>query len=112
MHSCTSVPALPSSPAGDPDALAVRAFAPAEGVPEDPVCGSGNAAIAAVVAATPGLSYLLPGWAASQGRELGRDGRVVVRIVDERVQVGGRCVTVIEGYLDAGAEAGATARVR
>ena len=83
----------------EPEALAVRAFAPAEGIPEDPVCGSGNAAIGAVVAARRGLSHLLPVWTASQGRELGRDGRVVVRVVDGRVLVGGPCVTVVDGYL-------------
>lgn len=95
----TGLVAYAVSDGGEPEALAVRAFAPAEGVPEDPVCGSGNAAIGAVIEARGGLSHLLPGWTASQGRELGRDGRVTVRVVDGRVLVGGCCVTVVDGYL-------------
>jgi PhzF family phenazine biosynthesis protein len=76
--------------------VVVRSFAPGDGIPEDPVCGSGNAAVAAYrlihgqVAA--GDSYL-----ASQGRQVGRDGFVSIRIEDDRVHVGGSCVTVIEG---------------
>jgi PhzF family phenazine biosynthesis protein len=95
----TGLVAYALNDAGAPEAMAVRAFAPAEGVAEDPVCGSGNAAIGAVVAAGRGLSHLLPGWTATQGRELGRDGRVAVRVIDGRVLVGGQCVTVVDGSL-------------
>jgi PhzF family phenazine biosynthesis protein len=76
--------------------LMVRSFAPADGVAEDPVCGSGNAAVAAYrlqlgqVAA--GSSY-----AVSQGRQVGRDGKVQVRIEGDSIQVGGECITVMEG---------------
>ena len=35
---------------GGPVRIRVRTFAPAEGVPEDPVCGSGNGAVAAFIA--------------------------------------------------------------
>ncbi len=78
--------------------LIVRSFAPGDGVPEDPVCGSGNGAVAAYrlelgqVAA--GDEYL-----ASQGRQVGRDGRVKVRIQGDDIHVGGACVTGIAGMV-------------
>jgi PhzF family phenazine biosynthesis protein len=80
-----------------PAALAVRCFCPADGIPEDPVTGSGNAAIAAFLAAAgqlPAARYL-----ASQGRELGRDGQVWLRVDGERVRLGGQAVTVIDGMI-------------
>jgi len=76
----------------------VRSFAPGEGVPEDPVCGSGNGCVAALVR-RDGLvadrAYL-----ASQGRCLGRDGRVAVRFgEDGTIWVGGHAVTCVEGSI-------------
>lgn len=78
-------------------AIAVRCFCPADGIPEDPVTGSANACIAAFLAAAdrlPGLEYV-----ASQGRELGRDGYVSLRIDGDEVWLGGHCVTVINGHI-------------
>ncbi len=80
------------------DRVVVRSFAPGDGIPEDPVCGSGNAAVAAFrllagqIAA--GDSYV-----ASQGRQVGRDGYVRVRIDGADVHVGGQCVTCVEGVV-------------
>lgn len=76
----------------------VRCFAPADGIAEDPVTGSGQAAVASYLRA----NGLVPGgavaYAASQGREVGRDGVVEVRIgADDRVEIGGHCVTCIDG---------------
>ena len=83
---------------GHDGSLTVRSFAPADGVPEDPVCGSGNAAVAAyrlrLGQVSAGSSY-----AVSQGRQVGRDGRVHVRIEGDSIYVGGQCVTVIEGIV-------------
>jgi len=81
-----------------PCALVVRAFVPADGIPEDPVTGSANAAIAAwlhVNDALPARRYL-----ASQGREVGRDG-VVECAVDAagEVWIGGQTQTVVEGII-------------
>lgn len=78
--------------------LVVRAFCPADGIPEDPVTGSVNAAIGAWLqqnAALRSQRYI-----ASQGREIGRDGKVEVE-VDESgdVWIGGQTQTVIEGTL-------------
>ena len=78
------------------DRVVVRSFAPADGIPEDPVCGSGNASVAAfrlqAGQLADGNSYL-----ASQGRQVGRDGKVLVRIDGADVHVGGHCVTCIVG---------------
>jgi PhzF family phenazine biosynthesis protein len=80
------------------DGLEVRSFAPGEGVPEDPVCGSGNGCVAALVrrdALVPDRDYL-----ARQGRCLGRDGRVAVRFgEDGAIWVGGHSVTCVEGSI-------------
>ncbi len=80
--------------------LAVRAFCPADNIPEDPVTGSANAAIAACLA----QARTLPGnngcYIASQGRELGRDGRVLVRVDDVgEVWIGGQVQSVIQGQV-------------
>ncbi len=72
----------------------VRSFAPAHGVPEDPVCGSGNLSVATYVGKRFGASYV-----ARQGMQLGRDGRVSVRIHDTGVEIGGHAVTCLDGEL-------------
>jgi PhzF family phenazine biosynthesis protein len=85
------------SGAGPAD-VEVRSFAPAHGVPEDPVCGSGNGCVAALIQRERLLSR--QGYVASQGRCLGRDGRVEVRYDgDGRIWLGGHAVTCVEGTL-------------
>lgn len=85
--------------AGQPYALVVRAFVPADGIAEDPVTGSANAAIAAWLQVNdrlPSRSYI-----ASQGREVGRDGIVHCAVdADGEAWIGGETQTVIEGRLD------------
>jgi PhzF family phenazine biosynthesis protein len=82
-------------------ALCVRSFAPACGVPEDPVCGSGNASVAAFLAHAGMIDTVGYHYVASQGRALGRDGRVWVHVnkVDLSVEIGGASVTCIDGTL-------------
>ena len=83
----------------DKNELHVRSFAPAVGVIEDPVCGSGNAAVA-VHAKTTGLDTLVGrSYTAIQGHALGRDGRVRVKIEDDRLFIGGRSTTVVDGEI-------------
>jgi PhzF family phenazine biosynthesis protein len=82
-----------------PDAINIRSFAPSEGVPEDPVCGSGNAAVGYYIATRPRHHELHSGYSASQGREIGRDGQVVVRFRGDRVQIGGHALTCLDGTL-------------
>ncbi len=97
-HSLTGITAFAIDPDGDAGArLCVRSFAPIEGIPEDPVCGSGNAAVGAYVGATGLLAQTGASYVASQGRELGRDGRVSVSVQGGEVEIGGRCVTVLDG---------------
>lgn len=83
---------------GHPDAIEVRSFAPAFGVPEDPVCGSGNGCVAAIIR----REGLLTGstYSAAQGRCLGRAGHVaVVFDVDGTIWLGGQAVTCIQGSI-------------
>jgi PhzF family phenazine biosynthesis protein len=84
--------------AGTHSDIEVRSFAPAEGVPEDPVCGSGNGCVAALVR----RERLIPRstYSASQGHCVGRDGRIEVRFgEDETIWLGGHAVTCVEGTL-------------
>lgn len=76
----------------------VRAFVPGDGIPEDPVTGSANAAIAAWMHASDVLPA--PRFMSSQGREVGRDGIVEVAVDSEgEVWIGGQTQTVIAGVL-------------
>ena len=86
---------------GDGAAVHVRSFAPAAGVPEDPVCGSGNACVAAFLAHAGLLKQVGASYSASQGTEIGRDGHVQVQVQDDgrQVSIGGQAVTVVEGTL-------------
>jgi PhzF family phenazine biosynthesis protein len=81
---------------GEEGNIMVRSFAPADGLMEDPVCGSGNAAVAAFRLR---LGQVVAGsrYTVSQGRQVGRDGTVHVRIEGDTIHVGGQCVTVVEG---------------
>jgi PhzF family phenazine biosynthesis protein len=86
----------------DGDAAAhVRTFAPAIGVPEDPVCGSASATIGAYLARTGLLAQTGERYAVSQGTELGRDGRILVSVEDggRRIEIGGNAVTAIDGTI-------------
>jgi PhzF family phenazine biosynthesis protein len=82
-------------------AMAVRAFCPSDGMPEDPVTGSANAAIAAHLQATGGLSAYGQRYRASQGREVGRDGCVEVSVdpIGPTITIGGGCVIGVRGEL-------------
>ncbi|KFN45045.1 PhzF family phenazine biosynthesis protein [Arenimonas oryziterrae] len=80
--------------------MAVRAFCPADGIPEDPVTGSANAAIAAWLSGNDGLDRLGTHYVVSQGREIGRDGRIAVAIdATGEVWIGGQTQTVVQGAL-------------
>ena len=80
--------------------LVVRVFCPADGIPEDPVTGAANAAIAGLLHARGALRELGNRYRVSQGREVGRDGRIDVRIDDDgEVWIGGTTRTVIRGTL-------------
>jgi PhzF family phenazine biosynthesis protein len=82
-------------------AMAVRAFCPADNIPEDPVTGSANAGIMAFLADAGDNGYG-HSYRASQGREVGYDGRVEVSRdpLSGSIQIGGRCVLLIRGELE------------
>jgi PhzF family phenazine biosynthesis protein len=87
----------------DSHQLVVRAFCPGDAVnvPEDPVTGSANAVVAAWLHQQDRLPGRNNAYIASQGRELGRDGLVSVRVDDEgEVWIGGQVQHIIEGRLD------------
>lgn len=86
-----------------PVRLRVRTFAPGEGVPEDPVCGSGNGSVAAFIARHKHAGDTSGSYVAEQGIELGRDGEVHASW--ERngealiVRIGGEAAIVASGRL-------------
>jgi PhzF family phenazine biosynthesis protein len=81
-------------------AIEVRTFAPSSGVNEDPVCGSGNGSVAAFLwerglLPSSGKDYL-----ATQGRCVGRNGRIAVNFdAKGGIRIGGSCVTCIDGLM-------------
>ncbi len=93
-HGTTGLTIFAEGGAGD---IVVRSFAPADGVVEDPVCGSGNGSVAAYRLETGsvarGQTYV-----ASQGREIGRDGWIKVRIAEDGIHISGNVVTCVDGF--------------
>jgi PhzF family phenazine biosynthesis protein len=81
----------------------VRSFAPAVGVPEDPVCGSGNGAVAAYLLTTGRAERIGSSYEAGQGFEVGRTGRIFVSLdsAASRVHIGGVARTLIDGTISA-----------
>ena len=80
-------------------AVHVRSFAPAHGIPEDPVCGSGNISVAAYLAKSGQGARFGDRYQARQGMQMGRDGQVSIRYVDGKIHLGGSAVTCVEGTL-------------
>lgn len=82
-------------------ALVVRVFCPVDGIPEDPVTGSANAAIGALLRVSGQLDAIGAQYRVSQGREVGRDGFVEVSVdpATGDVEIGGNCVTCIDGSM-------------
>ena len=97
-HEATGVTLF--APSGEKNsAIHVRSFAPAHGIPEDPVCGTGNIAVAAYLRQTNGVKRFGERYVARQGMQLGRDGRVFMRIDEDGIRLGGQAVTCVEGML-------------
>jgi PhzF family phenazine biosynthesis protein len=83
-------------------ALHVRSFAPLQGIAEDPVCGSGNAGVAAYLRHNGLLDVYGSEYTARQGMQVGRDGEVRVRIRGGSIHIGGHAITCVEGALRLG----------
>lgn len=80
--------------------IEVRAFAPAFGVDEDPVCGSGNASVAAFICGTGQVEHFGDELLASQGATMGREGLLRLSLRDSNIRVGGNAITCIDGMID------------
>ena len=80
-------------------AVHIRCFAPAFGVPEDPVTGSANTALPAYLVHHELLAKTGRDYVATQATEMGRDGQVSVHVLDVRgrAEIGGHAVTVVDG---------------
>ena len=78
------------------NAVHVRSFAPAHGIPEDPVCGSGNICVAAYLRHH---GQAPKAYVARQGMQMGRNGRVHMRVSADAIHLGGRAVTCVEGEI-------------
>ncbi|WP_435360876.1 PhzF family phenazine biosynthesis protein [Haloarchaeobius sp. DFWS5] len=83
---------------GPESTLHARMFAPAAGVPEDPVCGTGAGAVTAYLDHYGAFADEFPEEVViEQGHYVDRDGEVRVRL--DPVRIGGRSVTVLDGSL-------------
>jgi PhzF family phenazine biosynthesis protein len=86
--------------ASSTDTISVRTFFFGDSLVEDPICGSGNAAVAVhrrrAGAVGDGATYT-----ARQGRHVGRDGSVYIRLAGDDVFVGGQCVLCVRGEITA-----------
>lgn len=79
--------------------IEVRSFAPSQGVDEDPVCGSGNGAVA-VFRRLVGELQIGGRYTAAQGQCVGRQGQIEIELgLEGEVWVGGACVTTLSGSL-------------
>jgi PhzF family phenazine biosynthesis protein len=81
--------------------LAVRAFPAGAGIIEDPASGAANGLIAAWIHHCEPDGPLARGYRVSQGREMGHDALINVRIEsDGTAWVGGRSATIVSGHVD------------
>ena len=80
--------------------IVVRALPAGVGIVEDPASGAANGLIAAWIAHAEPNGALARGYRVSQGREIGHDAAIVIRIEGERIWVGGRTRTIVSGTVD------------
>jgi PhzF family phenazine biosynthesis protein len=80
--------------------LVVRAFPAGVGIVEDPASGAANGLIATWIAMREPDGPLARGYRVSQGREMGHDASITIRIdADRTVWVGGRTQTIADRTL-------------
>ena len=81
--------------------IEVRSFAPSCGVNEDPVCGSGNGAIAAYRRHTGQMPAASWAYSSQQGRCVGREGQISLSVdAKGKLTVGGQCITTVRGTIN------------
>ena len=79
--------------------LVVRALPAGVGLVEDPASGAANGLIAAYIALAEPQGPLARGYLVSQGREIGHDASLAVRIDGDAIWIGGRTNIIIDGTL-------------
>ncbi|HEV7490553.1 MAG TPA: PhzF family phenazine biosynthesis protein [Rhodanobacteraceae bacterium] len=79
--------------------LVVRAFPAGVGIVEDPASGAANGLIAAWIAKAEPNGALARGYRVSQGREIGHDASILIRIEQQQIWVGGKTRTILRGRL-------------
>jgi PhzF family phenazine biosynthesis protein len=98
-HACLGLCVFARCRSPDYD-LVVRAFPAGAGIVEDPASGAANGLIAAYIAQREAHGELAHGYRVSQGREMGHDAELIVRIdADATVWVGGRTRTIVDGTI-------------
>ena len=81
--------------------LVLRAFPAGVGIVEDPASGAANGLVAAYIAHAEPDGPLSRGYTVSQGREIGHDAELILRIdADATVWVGGQTQTVVSGEVE------------
>ena len=94
---CLGLCVFARSRANDYD-LVVRAFPAGVGIIEDPASGAANGLIAAWIAQQEPQGALARGYRVNQGREIGRDASILIRVEgDADVWVGGQAHILIDG---------------
>lgn len=79
--------------------IEMRTFAP--GIGEDPVCGSGNAAVAYARKSHIETTLKSTGYKSSQGGAMGRLGKISLDYAtDGTIWVGGECVSTVNGSIN------------
>jgi PhzF family phenazine biosynthesis protein len=96
---CTGITVYGRHPRNAQAAIEVRAFAPAHGVDEDPVCGSGTGSVGAFIRHAGQRKILGDAFLAAQGAALGRAGMIGLALSDDAIRVGGTATTCMDGEL-------------
>jgi PhzF family phenazine biosynthesis protein len=84
---------------GAPARIELRAFAPAHGINEDPVCGSGTGSVGAFIRHSGQIAHFGAAFLASQGAVVGRAGVLRLALSEAAIRVGGNAVTCVSGEL-------------
>ena len=84
---------------GLPAKIEIRAFAPAHGIEEDPVCGSGTGCVGAFIRNSGQIAHFGGDFLAMQGAALGRAGVLRLALSEQTIQVGGNAVTCVDGTI-------------
>lgn len=80
--------------------IELRTFVP--GIGEDPVCGSGNAAVAYVKKSHVQTVLNSNGYISSQGGAMGRSGKIGIEYAsDGTIWISGECISTVKGSINA-----------